>query len=154
MLYTFEHSTYVYAGLHIVRASNIIWTARTSSLLMHQVPSESPERCTCRLTNSASVLNNCTSRMRLGVHGRPSFDLLTMDTAGWGRAGTAVPQGAVSELPNLPFLSFPITARATFVLESKPADLRPSRRSPFGDACGVRRRGSSSSAESQSSGPH
>jgi hypothetical protein len=29
-----------------------------------------------------------------------------MDTAGWGlAAGTAVPQGAVRELPNLPFLS-------------------------------------------------
>lgn len=28
-----------------------------------------------------------------------------MDTAGWGRAGTTVPQGAASVLPNLPFLS-------------------------------------------------
>jgi hypothetical protein len=43
--------------------------------------------------------------MWLAVHGGPSFDLLTMDTVGWGRAGTAVPQGAVSELPNLPFFS-------------------------------------------------
>jgi hypothetical protein len=41
--------------------------------------------------------------MWLAVHGGPSFDLLMMGTVGWGRAGTAVPQGAVSELPNLPF---------------------------------------------------
>jgi hypothetical protein len=53
----------------------------------------------------STVLNNRTSwDVSIGPW-RAVIDLLTMDTAGWGRAGTAVPQGAVSELPNLPFLS-------------------------------------------------
>jgi hypothetical protein len=52
------------------------------------------------------------------VHGVPPLAYFTMDTVGWGRAGTTVPEGAVSALPSLPFLS-PIRARASFVSESR-----------------------------------
>jgi hypothetical protein len=43
--------------------------------------------------------------MWLAVHGVPPSAYFTMDTVGWGRAGTSAPQGAVSALPSLPFLA-------------------------------------------------
>jgi hypothetical protein len=70
-------------------------------------------RRTGKPTGSASVLNNRTSLDVAIGPWRDFVDLISMSTAGWGPRGDNGPgKGAVRELPDLPFLSFPIRARA------------------------------------------
>ena len=72
-------------------------------------------RHTCKPTHTASVLNNRTPLDVASGPWRAVIELLTMGYGGLGgRAGTAVPEGTVRELPNLPFPSFPIRASLDF----------------------------------------
>jgi hypothetical protein len=78
----------MYAGLH------------KSVIAMHQVPSEAPERCTCKQTHSASVLNKRYPSDVASGPWRAIIDLLTMDAVDWGpRGDSGLGKGPCASFP-------------------------------------------------------